>query len=80
MEKRKSQQDQVVVKDPITGKELHTPKEIKAASLDYLTNLLKTKEPQGKYIDIVRNKKKLLTLKYKAQPQDVLFFLFSFSF
>ena len=57
--KKKCPQEQVVITDPSTGKLVYTPTEIRRVSLDFLMNLLKTQEPEGKYEDIVMNKKEL---------------------
>ena len=57
--KKKITQDQVVVNDPETGLDVYTPDEIKRVSLNYLVNLLKTKEPKPEYSEIVSRKKDL---------------------
>ena len=56
---KKGSQDQVVLTDPVTGKEVISPEEIKHVYLDYLMGILKTKEPIEKYSELVHRKKEL---------------------
>ena len=57
--KKKTQPEQVLVKDPVTGKDVYEPAEIKRVTSQYLIDLLTTKQPEGKYVEIVQNKEKL---------------------
>ena len=57
--KKKVSQDQVVLTDPVTGKDVYTPAEIKRVSLDYLVNILKTEEPSEKYAEEVARRKEV---------------------
>ena len=57
--RKKTQQEQIVIIDPATGEEVYEPEKIKSVSLSYLSNLLKTKEPNDEYADIIARKKAL---------------------
>ena len=54
---KKGNQDQVVLTDPATGNDVHSPDEIKRVSLDYLLSILKTKEPHDKHKELVLRRK-----------------------
>ena len=61
-----------MLKDSVTGKEVYTPREIKRVTSEYLINLLRNKEPVGKYIEIVRNKESLHYERMKEKiPNDI---------
>ena len=54
---KKAAQEQVIIKDPITGTDIHTPEGIKEASLNYCIKLLTKREPKPAYKDVVEAKK-----------------------
>ena len=54
---KKISQDRVVLTDPETGREVYRPEDIKRVSLNYLVNILKTKEPEVKYAELIHNRK-----------------------
>ena len=66
--KKKGQQEQVFITNPITGEDVYNPEQIKSVSLSYLTNLLKTKEPKDEYVNIIAMKK---TLHYERMLEQV---------
>ena len=57
--KKKTPQEQVMIIDPETGKEVYTPKDIKRVSLNFVVDLLKTKKPKDKYTELVAKRKEL---------------------
>ena len=57
--KKKIGQEQVMVLEPETRKELYSPNEIKEASLNYCVNLLKKNEPNGKFAKDALEKREL---------------------
>ena len=57
--RKKSQPEKIVLTDPVTGKDAYSPEEIKRVTVNYLTHILKTKEPEGKYIEFVNKKRDL---------------------
>ena len=57
--KKQADQDQVVLTDPVTGKDVYSPEEIKCVSLDYLVSILKTNVPNEKYAEMVAWRKEV---------------------
>ena len=57
--KKKSSQERTVIKDPVTGREVSTPSEIKRVSLDYLVNLLSNKPVKEEYAEVLNVKREL---------------------
>ena len=68
--KRKTPQDQVVLKDPKTGKEVSTPDEIKRVSLEYCVDLLTAKEPPEKFADHINGLKHIHEERMKEKIDD----------
>ena len=69
---KKLNQDQVVLTDPETGLDVHSPEEIKRVSLEYLMKILKTKEPVEKYAELVAWKKEVHFERMKEEIPDDL--------
>ena len=57
LRRKKTSQEQVVLKDPDTGKEVSNPEAIKAVSLKYCVDLLTKIPPSGEYKDHVESLK-----------------------
>ena len=57
--KKKAAQEQVVIVDPESGNEVYSPEDIKRVSLNFVVNLLKTKEPKDEYADMVATRRQL---------------------
>ena len=66
--KKKTPQEQVVIVDPETGNEVCSPEDIKRVSLNFVVDLLKTKEPKEKYAAMVTERK---DLHYKRMEEKI---------
>ena len=65
---KKATQEQIVVFNPKTGKEVFDPEEIKMVSLEYCVSLLTNREPKPNYKEIIKWKESL----HKARMEEVI--------